>query len=144
MGIKLIDDQHKELLNLVNEFLSHSSGNEADEQVYFKSVIDHAVNYIKTHFATEEKIMLATKFPEYDEHKKEHEKFVLTVVKTAKEYDAGKRMVLRNFANFLKEWVLTHVAIVDVKYSHYFKKIATRKEDGSLSISAEDILKASD
>jgi hemerythrin len=143
MGIKLIDDQHKGLMDFVNELFNHSTGDEENEREYFKSVIGHAVNYIKNHFSTEEKYMLATKFPGYGEHKKVHEEFVLTVVKSVKDFEAGKRLVLLNFTNFLKDWVLTHIAVMDVKYSEYFRKIATRKADGKLSITLEDLNKYS-
>jgi hemerythrin len=141
MGIKLIDEQHKGLLEIVNDLYSHAAKNDAEEHAYFKDVIAKAVNYTKVHFATEEKIMIATKFPEYNEHKKAHEDFILNIVKTAKDFDSGKRMVLVNFTNYLKDWILSHIAIIDVKYSEYFKKIASRKEDGKLSITSEDIEK---
>jgi hemerythrin len=139
MGIELIDDQHKGLLDLVNELFNHSTGNEIAEREYFKEVIGQAVDYIKVHFATEEKLMLATKFPGYEEHKKIHNDFVLAVVKSVNDFKAGKRLVLANFSRFLKNWVLGHVAVMDVKYSEYFRKIASRKADGKLSINAEDI-----
>jgi hemerythrin len=141
MGIKLIDDQHKGLLEFVNELFNNSTGDEEAERAYFKKVISQAVDYVKVHFATEEKYMIATKFPGYQAHKKTHEKFVLKVVETVKDFEAGKRLVLVSFTRFLKDWVLSHVAVEDVKYSEYFKKIATRKSDGKLSITAEDIIK---
>jgi hemerythrin len=141
MGIKLIDDQHKGLLELVNEVFNHSTGNERAEREYFKEVIGQAVDYVKVHFATEEKYLLALKFPDYEEHKKAHNDFVLAIVKSVRDFEAGKRMVLINFTRFLKDWVLGHIAVMDVKYSEYFKKIASRKADGTLSISAEDIAK---
>jgi hemerythrin len=141
MGIKLIDDQHKGLLELVNELFSHSTGDEAAERAYFKVVIGQAVDYVKVHFATEEKYMLATKFPGYEEHKKKHEDFILTVVKSVKDFESGKRLVLVNFSRFLKDWILGHIAVMDVKYSEYFKKIASLKADGKLSINPEDIVK---
>jgi hemerythrin len=139
MGIKLIDDQHKGLLDFVNDLFNHSTGNEREERAYFKEVIHQAVQYIKEHFATEEKIMLATKFPGYAEHKKAHDEFTLTVVKSVKDFESGKRLVLVKFAYFLKDWVLTHIAVMDVQYAGYFKKIATRKADGKLTIAKEDI-----
>ena len=139
MGIKLIDDQHKGLLDFVNDLFNHSTGREDEERAYFKDVIQVAVSYVKTHFATEEKYMLATKFQGYAEHKKEHDEFILTVVKSIKDFESGKRLVLEKFAYFLKDWVLSHVAGMDVLYAQYFKKIATRKADGKLSISAADL-----
>jgi hemerythrin len=139
MGIKILDDQHKGLLDFVNEIFSHASGDEKEERAWFKEVIQQAVSYVKEHFATEEKYMVATKFPGYAAHKKVHDEFTLTVVKSVKEFDAGKRLVLEKFAYFLKDWVLSHVAVMDRQYSDYFKKIATRKADGKLSITKDDI-----
>ena len=139
MGIKIIDDQHKGLLDFVNELFNHSSGREDEERAYFKDVIQVVVSYIKSHFATEEKYMLTTKFPGYIQHKKVHDDFILTVVKSIKDFEAGKRLVLEKFAYFLKDWVLSHVAGQDVLYAQYFKKIATRKADGKLSITAADL-----
>jgi len=141
MGIKVIDDQHKKLLDIVNDLYNHSSDNPDEEGEYFKSVIGQAVEYIKTHFSEEEKFMKAIKFPDYDNHKKEHNSFVLNVIKSIKDFEDGKRLVLVNFASFLKEWILAHIAIEDNKYAVYFKQLATRKEDGTLSITAEDIEK---
>ena len=138
-GIKLIDDQHKGLVDLVNDMFKHITGNEKQEHDYFNRVIQEAVKYVKIHFATEEKIMLATKFSGYAEHKKEHEKFVLAIVNNIKDYEAGKRLTLSAFTKFLKDWVLSHIAMMDKQYFEYFKTIASRKADGKLSITSADI-----
>jgi hemerythrin len=138
-GIKLIDDQHKVLVDLVNEMFKHVTGNEIQEHDYFNRVIQEVVKYVKIHFATEEKIMTATKFFGYAEHKKEHEKFVLAVVSNIKDYEAGKRLTLSAFTKFLKDWILSHIAMMDKQYFEYFKTIASRKADGKLSITSADI-----
>jgi len=139
MGIKLVDDQHKGLLKFVNELFNHATGDEKAEREYFKSVIQEAVKYIKIHFDTEEKLMLSTKFPGYAEHKMIHDGFTMTVLKSVKDFEGGKRLVLEKFAYFLKDWVLTHVAVEDVKYAGYFRKIATRNKDGKLTISSANV-----
>ena len=141
MGIKLIDDQHKGLLNFVNELFDHATGEEEEERVWFKKVIRYAVQYIREHFTTEEKLMKATNFPGYAKHKKTHDEFTLTVVKNIRDFQSGKRLVLEKFAYFLKDWILTHVAVMDRQYSDYFRKIATRKADGKLTITAADLYK---
>jgi len=139
MGIKLIDDQHKGLINFVNDLFNHSTGKEDEERAYFKDVIQIAVSYAKNHFATEEKYMLATKYQNYAEHKKVHDKFILTIIKTVKDFESGKRLVLERFAYFLKEWILSHVAGMDILYAQYFKKIASRNADGQFTILAADL-----
>ncbi|MCL2184331.1 MAG: bacteriohemerythrin [Treponema sp.] len=138
-GVKIIDDQHKGLVNLVNEMFNHVTGNIQQERDYFNRVIQEAVNYVKIHFATEEKLMIATKFPGYPDHKKEHESFILAVVNNIKEYEAGGRITLSKFSRFLKDWILSHIAMQDKRYFEYFNKIATRKADGKLSITSDDV-----
>ena len=139
MGIRIIDDQHKGLLEFVNDLYNHATGNEKEERLYFSSVVQQAVDYIKLHFSTEEKYMIATKFPGYADHKKEHDEFTLTVIKSVKDFESGKRLVLTTFSKFIRDWIFSHIAICDKLYSDYFKKIATRKEDGKLSISLDDV-----
>jgi len=141
-GIKIIDDQHKGLVNLVNEMFDHVTGNSVQEHDYFNRVIQEAVKYVKVHFATEEKILIATKFAGFEAHKKEHENFVRAIVGNIKEYESGNRYTLSTFTRFLKDWILSHIAFMDKQYFEYFRHIATRKEDGKLSISADDINKA--
>ncbi|MDR2587805.1 MAG: bacteriohemerythrin [Spirochaetales bacterium] len=139
VGIKLIDDQHKELLKLTNDLFNHCIGDEKAERMYFQKVIHSAVSYIKVHFATEEKIMLKTNFPGYAEHKKQHDSFILTIVDQAKTFEEARQFSLSTITKFLKNWILEHIAISDKQYFDYFRKIATRKEDGRLSIAEEDI-----
>jgi len=138
-GVKIIDDQHKGLVDLINEMFDHVTGNYTQEKDYFNRVIAEAVKYVKNHFSTEEKIMVATKFAGYADHKKEHEKFVRTVAENVKDYQAGKRFTLSTFTRFLKDWVYSHIALMDKRYFEYFKSIATRKDDGKLTISLADL-----
>jgi len=121
-GVKAIDDQHKGLIDLVNDMFNHVTGNDKEEHEYFNRVIKEAVNYIKVHFATEENIMKATKYGGFFEHKRAHEHFILTVVESIQDYNDGKKYTLVSFTKFLKEWILSHVAVMDKQYFEHFKK----------------------
>ena len=141
-GISLIDDQHKNLVDLLNEMFNHVSGDEEQENAYLKKIIHEAVGYTKVHFATEEKIMLVTQFSGYAEHKAAHDKFILTVAKHISDFASGKRLSLYSFTNYIKNWVLSHIAVMDKQYFVYLKKIATHKASGKVSITLEDIQSA--
>jgi hemerythrin len=135
VGIKLIDDQHKELLNLVNDMYNHvNNDDEEAERAYFHGVIRQVVDYVKIHFATEEKIMRGTKFQGYARHKIVHDSFILSVVDIIQQFDEGKRLPLISFTHFIKEWILTHIAIMDKQYFEYLMKIVSRKTNGSMSV----------
>jgi len=128
-GIKIIDDQHKELVSLVNKMFNHVTGNVVQERDYFNRVIHELVEYVKKHFAAEERILLGTKFSGYADHKKEHENFVRDIIKNVREYEAGNRFTLSTFTRFLRDWILSHIALVDKQYFEYFKKMAISNAD---------------
>ena len=128
-GIKIIDDQHKCLVDLVNELFNHASGDAVQERDYFNKVIHKIVSYVRTHFAAEERILLATKFSGYAEHKSEHENFVQDILKNVRDYEAGKHFSLSTFTRFLRDWILSHIALRDKQYFEYFKKKAISNAD---------------
>ena len=120
--IKIIDEQHKGLLDLINDMFNHASGDDDEEQAYFKGVVEKAVEYVRVHFATEEKIMKQTQFVGFEEHRKAHEAFIVTVLDKAREFQKEKKINLEELTRFLKEWALTHVAIMDKQYFSHFRK----------------------
>jgi hemerythrin len=122
VGVPVIDGQHKELVRMTNVLL------EGCEQgrttiVYFMRTIQAAVNYAKIHFATEEKYMLQVDYPEYEDHKREHEGFVQEVLHQVRLFEQNQTRPL-DFALFLKNWLLNHIAVVDKKFSPFLIPIA--------------------
>ncbi|MDR1908371.1 MAG: bacteriohemerythrin [Spirochaetaceae bacterium] len=126
VGVKLIDDQHKGLIEMTNELALGVEKGGAEAEVYFLKVIQGAVRYVKTHFTTEEIIMERLKFPEYLPHKKEHEEFVAEVLRDVKAFEDGQKMAPLDFAKFLQQWVLTHIAKSDKKYAHFFNELRAK------------------
>jgi hemerythrin len=124
VGIRLIDSQHQELIRMTNAlFKSCLQGDKAARE-FFKKVIRSAVDYINFHFSTEEKIFVLVNYPLAAAHKKEHESFVAEVVKQSKDFEEGRKFVPNAFARFLKNWVLSHIAISDRKYAEYIQNWA--------------------
>ncbi|MDR2516162.1 MAG: bacteriohemerythrin [Spirochaetaceae bacterium] len=126
VGVTLIDDQHKELIRMTNELALGVEKGGADAEVFFMKVIQGAVKYVKTHFTTEEIIMERLKFPDYLPHKKEHENFVAEVLRDVKAFEEGKKLVPLEFAKFLQNWVLNHIAKSDKKYAAFFDELRAR------------------
>jgi len=133
-GIKVIDDQHKGLVDLVNEMFNHVTGNNVQEKDYFNRVIQEIVKYVKNHFATEEKILILSKYSGYREHKKEHESFIREIATNIRDFQAGKRFTLSSFTRYIKDWILSHIALMDKQYFEYLKKLATRDAEGKMFI----------
>jgi hemerythrin len=130
VGIPKIDEQHKELLRLTNElYASCLKDNDDDAKARFKSTIGAIVNYVSEHFGAEERLFQRIKYPRYAEHKQEHDNFVKKVLEQVKEFSDGKNFVPNNFVRFLKDWILSHIAMSDKLYSEYIFKL---KREGKL------------
>ncbi|MCL2801862.1 MAG: bacteriohemerythrin [Treponema sp.] len=126
-GLSLIDDQHRKLVDLINDLFNHVTGNEAQERKYFDRVKSETLKYIKIHFATEERIMLVTKFEGYTKHKNEHEVFILALLDYVHDYEVGGRLPLSAVLKFLKDWMVTHIVTEDKLFFEYLNKLAGRK-----------------
>jgi len=137
VGVKVIDDQHKVLINLVNDMYNHVTDDEKSERAYFQDVIRQTINYIKVHFATEEKVMRAAEFQGYRDHKRAHDSFVLSVVDIIRDFEAGKKFTLVTFTHFIKDWILTHIAIMDKQYFEHLIKISALKANGKLNLAPQ-------
>ncbi|MCL2192588.1 MAG: bacteriohemerythrin [Treponema sp.] len=126
VGIPLVDNQHKELLNLANAL--HDTCRQGKEFVPegFKKTAGAAVEYVKVHFSTEEKIMERVNYPGMAEHKAEHQKFVRKVLEEVRNFEDGVSFVPNRFVAFLKDWILSHIALMDKKMADYVLDLAKR------------------
>jgi len=120
-GIKKFDDQHKELVRLLNKF--YSAINEGRSKSVLGEILKELANYTVYHFQSEEEAFRQFNFPEKDEHIRIHKDLVNQVVKIIKDFEAGKDVVSVNLLQFLKEWVVKHIMGDDMKYGKYFKQI---------------------
>ena len=69
-----IDNQHKKLFELINKL--HSSLKAGQGNTVLKPVLMELVEYVKVHFAHEEKLMKEKQYPDYDKHKQKHEEYI--------------------------------------------------------------------
>ncbi|MDR1317034.1 MAG: bacteriohemerythrin [Spirochaetales bacterium] len=122
VGVPLIDEQHKELVRMTN-VLFEGCERGGTGLVSFMQTIQSATNYAKIHFATEEKYMVLVSYPDYEPHKREHESFVAEVLRQVRLFEQNKTQPM-DFALFLKNWLLNHIAVSDKKFSPFFIPIA--------------------
>ena len=111
----VIDAQHKELFrqitSLTNTCRHHS------EQGKVAGLLEYLGNYVKVHFATEEKLMLSTGFPDYLVHKAAHDYFsdlVQTLISRCQAEGESRELTIKT--NYLVvEWLTRHICIMDRK-----------------------------
>jgi hemerythrin len=130
MGIELIDNQHKELVVMINElYQACRTGYQTIDAAFIKTV-RHMVEYVRLHFDAEEKLMVKFTYPRYLQHKRQHEEMIKLVLNTISKYKIGRKFVPNNFVRNLKDWVFSHIALHDKDFAVF---IADQKEKGLIT-----------
>jgi hemerythrin len=129
-GIPLIDSQHKELFSLTNELFRACLGGDEVLKGVFKDTMERMVGYVRFHFGAEQELLQRVKYPDFPEHKKQHESLIRDILESVKEYNEGKKLVPNQFVRTLRNWILSHIAHYDKQYASF---IATQYKNGLLS-----------
>lgn len=122
LGIPEIDSHHKHLVELCNtlhkDLLVHNENIKRDVpwQITLSGVLRELADYTKYHFDFEEKYMQVANFSGYAEHKKRHKEFIAKVTDILKTFDKATVKTAFEVANFLRDWILSHVAYEDSLY----------------------------
>lgn len=113
--IHSIDIQHKKLIDLINSFYENINiGSTKDKML---ELIKAMKDYTVFHFSTEEKYLKQVNFPDFKNHKMEHDKFVAKVEDFEERYKNGRLLLSLEITNFIKEWITNHIMVTDKKYS---------------------------
>ncbi|KJU81990.1 hemerythrin-like, metal-binding domain protein [Candidatus Magnetobacterium bavaricum] len=111
--------QHIELMDKL--CILHESISENREINQIEDTFGFLDHYTKSHFAIEERYMADHKYPQYQLHKQQHEKFIndLTILKT----DFSTRNKLASFALCfdLNTWFVDHINVSDKKLGEFLK-----------------------
>lgn len=119
IGIGEIDMQHRHLVGIINELFDAMK--EGHGQDALNHVLEGLVEYIDVHFRTEEELMRAAEYPEFDYHKIEHEFLTRQVQLLQKRREQGERIATPELMNFLRGWLENHITVSDKAFGRYHK-----------------------
>jgi hemerythrin len=130
LGIPSIDDQHKKLLSMMNQFCE-SLEQDTDPRTFLgggiaKTAIEDVLNgmtdYAETHFTLEEKYFKEFKYDQAEEHIAKHDEFRGRVVRLKADFAKGKNDVAAEAMAYLSNWLVEHVLTMDRQYVECFHK----------------------
>jgi hemerythrin-like metal-binding protein len=117
VGINEIDKEHIKLVELVNEL--HDGMKAGKGKEILGSILTELVKYTSFHFGHEEKLFDTYHYPGSIIHKKQHKDLVEQVLVYKDGYDKGNTIMTMDIMNFLKNWLVQHIAGSDKKYSAF-------------------------
>ena len=90
-------------------------------------MIEELKDYPVYHFNTEEELFIKYKYPEYDEHKKEHDDFIAYIESVNLEnIDDNQKMFLKELLGKIVQWVFNHIITTDFMYKDYLLKLGMK------------------
>ena len=120
LGIHAIDEQHKYLVGLCSrlhgEIVSPKSSDEKEWRAAIFKALQETVNYTKTHFSLEERLMAASGYKSFAAHRKRHQELIEKISATLSSFDKINLQGALDFSKFIYEWILQHIAHEDKLY----------------------------
>ena len=114
IGIPVIDNEHKRLVELCNELYKVvMSGDNSLRNWAVRIALRECADYINTHFAHEEQLMLLCGYKDFDMHKREHTEFSKLVLEKCTNFDHEDFHFALKLVKFLYGWILSHIAHTD-------------------------------
>lgn len=127
LGIKVIDNQHKQLVELIGQTKTYLSEAEEGHDCYdeIRGVLRELANYTVVHFAYEEEQMEKLDYEGLIAHQMEHKIFIKKVSNfMSADLEDGQSEKLEEMTIFLLDWLVKHILETDVKYVEIMKNIS--------------------
>lgn len=120
LGLAEIDEQHQQLFALVNRL--HENVVNGEPQSAAGIILDKLIEYTVEHFATEEKRFLAEGYPQYGEHKNEHDLLTRQALELQEKFRANQIMLTFDLLDFLSDWLKKHTTDSDLQYAQFTRQ----------------------
>jgi hemerythrin-like metal-binding protein len=120
VGNDEIDDQHRNLVSMVNHLHEHMK-EDASMRLYVQIFLDELVSYVDYHFATEERAMKESHYPDFEAHKKVHDSLRTQVEDFRSKFALNQANISDELMDFLKDWLLKHIGGMDTKIGAHLK-----------------------
>ena len=123
-GVRAMDDQHKGLVNTLNEL--HAAMLVGNNKAATGQLLDRLVKYTHDHFAAEEALLTRTKFPRLSAHLTKHKDLTSQVEQFVARYQRGELSLNIDLLMFLRDWLSTHIQKEDKEYGPWLNQNGVR------------------
>ena len=120
-GNEEIDNQHKELFSRFNRLLEACSRGKGKGEV--GNLLSFLGDYVKSHFATEERLQVQHDYPGYRDHKRMHDDFIGSLKKIQDEFNAegaGIAVVIQT-NKMIVDWLVKHISGTDKELASFLR-----------------------
>lgn len=125
-GVSEIDAQHRALFGHINALLEACRGGHAMEQI--PSLLAFLQEYVESHFAMEEELMVSSGYPLLPSHRRQHEGFLQGYSVLKEEALTSQGLSLTLSANrLLTDWWINHISGSDRELGDFLRDAPYRQ-----------------
>ena len=121
VGNDEIDEDHHRLIELFN-MLNHSVA-EGDDPEYLAAVLEELINCTLWHFSHEERLMMKYHYPEFAEHREEHQALIKSAKELQQKILKAGNLVPDKDLEVLEQWLTGHILSIDMKLGSYLAEM---------------------
>jgi hemerythrin len=123
IGIKMLDEQHKELFRRANALFQCLAG--TPDKTKIKEMMQFLIKYVEEHFEAEQKAMKTYNYPKRMAHAFEHDYLKKSVHSLMADYiNCGDILIPAELGNLVSTWMLDHIKKSDVEFVRFVKEKA--------------------
>ncbi len=128
VGVEQIDEQHKELFKRIGGLVDAVKSKTC--KLVIGDVIAFLHEYVIEHFGDEEKIMRKYRYPDFEAHRAQHDKFISEFDTLEDELRGEPSSYTRSvFTNqIVVDWIVEHISTVDKKLGVYLSDKMEQKK----------------
>ncbi len=121
VGVKEIDDQHKELISRMNGFFDAMKSSSKEQEIF--KMLDFLADYVVTHFRDEERLQMSSGYPKLAEHRQLHKEFIDDVTKMRTDLENNGFTVATGslISSTLIAWLTLHIRKADKEVGMYIR-----------------------
>jgi hemerythrin len=119
-GDAVVDQQHRDVISLINEV----EALESDDTATLLGIVERLVSHIDIHFVTEEDLMRRGGYPReaFETHQKEHTMLKARAASAALGFRGSWDTTRGPFVDFLSVWLLDHIENQDRKMIDFMRR----------------------
>ncbi|MEI6835785.1 MAG: bacteriohemerythrin [Candidatus Falkowbacteria bacterium] len=122
LGIEKIDEQHQEMLSIINRLYSLFEKKKYDDQEEIKKIITEMTDYAEYHFKTEENYFEIFGYEDSASHIKIHDQYRQKIKEWQNiYYENFDKKIFFEISEYLQEWWAWHINNTDRAYVPFLK-----------------------
>ena len=119
VGVEVLDNHHKALMNVLNEL--HAASMKGKVKEVAGPLMRQIVSVSNEHFVAEEKIMESTGYPGLPAHRAKHRELSGKIAELVARHQKGDTAVYVELLYFIRDWQSNHMQTEDQDYAPWFR-----------------------